>query len=223
MNHDALITKLQKLLALAQRGEGGEAANARDLLDKMLAKHGINEASLTDIRTLRYGTDGPEEKELLTVVISFALQIPTAQAEAEIIVRTDDFGMDLKMTVEQHGLTASLYEHHRIGLEKSIEKMASDHVKQKALINEELAELAAKIKNLKAILGNLKKTQEKALNMIVCAYVNLNNLVDYSGWSDSTTDSSDSIRTAYASCVQMDPTAKQLPAQRLENPAECHD
>lgn len=36
MNHDALIAKLQKLLALAQRGEDGEAVNARELLDKML-------------------------------------------------------------------------------------------------------------------------------------------------------------------------------------------
>lgn len=51
MDHDALITKLQKLLALAQRGEGGEAINARSLLDKMLVQYGIDEASLTDIRT----------------------------------------------------------------------------------------------------------------------------------------------------------------------------
>ena len=90
MNHDDLIAKLQKLLALAQRGEGGEAVNARELLDKMMAKYGIDEASLTDIRTLRCATDSDAEKELLIVVISFALQIPTVQVEADIIVRTED-------------------------------------------------------------------------------------------------------------------------------------
>ena len=45
MDHDALIAKLQKLLALAQRGEGGEAVNARSLLDKMLVQYGIDEAA----------------------------------------------------------------------------------------------------------------------------------------------------------------------------------
>ncbi|MEZ3490681.1 hypothetical protein [Akkermansia muciniphila] len=36
MDHDALIAKLQKLLALAQRGEDGEAVNARALLTRCL-------------------------------------------------------------------------------------------------------------------------------------------------------------------------------------------
>ena len=223
MNHDDLIAKLQKLLALAQRGEGGEAVNARELLDKMMAKYGIDEASLTDIRTLRCATDSDAEKELLIVVISFALQIPTVQVEADIIVRTDYFGMDLKMTVEQHGLTAALFQHHRVGLGRSIEKLASDQSRQAALIHEEIGRLTSKIRDLKAISGNLKKTQEKALQMAVCAYVNLNNLVDYAGWKNATSDGSDAIQSAMASCVQMDTNPNQLPAQRLGNDNQSDD
>lgn len=216
MNHDDLIAKLQKLLALAQRGEGGEAVNARELLDKMMAKYGIDEASLTDIRTLRCATDSDTEKELLIVVISFALQIPTNQVEADIIVRMDDFGADLKMTVEQHGLTAALFQYHRVGLAKSLEQLATDQSKQQSLIQDEITRLAAKIRDLKAIFGNLKKTQEKALQMAVCAYVNLNNLVDYAGWKNASSDGSDAIQSAMASCVQMDTNPNQLPAQRLD-------
>lgn len=189
----------------------------------MMAKYGIDEASLTDIRTLRCATDSDAEKELLIVVISFALQIPTVQVEADIIVRTDDFGMDLKMTVEQHGLTAALFQHHRVGLGRSIEKLASDQSRQAALIHEEIGRLTSKIRDLKAISGNLKKTQEKALQMAVCAYVNLNNLVDYAGWKNATSDGSDAIQSAMASCVQMDTNPNQLPAQRLGNDNQSDD
>lgn len=122
MNHDALIAKLQKLLALAQRGEDGEAVNARELLDKMLEKYGIDEASLTDIRTLRYSTENEDERGLLAVVASYALQLPTSEVEASVIVGSDKHGCDLRLSMEQHGLVASLYEYHRMGLERSIRR-----------------------------------------------------------------------------------------------------
>ena len=215
MNHDDLIAKLQKLLALAQRGEEGEAVNARALLDKMLAKYGIDEASLTDIRTLRYATDSDDEKELLIVVTSFALQIPTFQVDADIVVRMDDFGADLKMSVEQHGLTAALFEHHRIGLDTSLKQLAADQAKQHALIQEEITRLTARTRDMKAILGNLDKTQKKTRKMAGCAYVNLNNQVDYAGWSNASAAGEEAIQAAAASCVQVDPNFKQLPGQRL--------
>ena len=45
MKNDIKI-KLAKILALAERGEGGENTNAREILNKMLSKHGL---SLDDI------------------------------------------------------------------------------------------------------------------------------------------------------------------------------
>lgn len=217
MNHDNLVAKLQKLLALAQRGEDGEAVNARALLNKMLARYGIDEASLTDIRTLRYATDYDDEQELLVVVTSYGLQIPTAQVRAEIVTKADTLGLDLTMSVEQHGLVASLFEHHRIGLERSIKQLAANQEKQKDAMREEIEKLTAKIRTLKAIFGNLTRSAEKARDAILCAYVNLNNLTDYTGWSDAGTDGADAIISAAGSCVRLDPNIKQLPGQRLGN------
>lgn len=217
MDHDALIAKLQKLLALAQRGEDGEAVNARALLDKMLARYGIDEASLTDIRTLRYATDYEDEQELLIVVASYALQTPTSQVQAEVVTKQDALGLDLTMSVEQHGLVASLFEHHRIGLEKSIKQLAANQEKQKDAMLEEIEKLTAKIRTLKAIFNNLARSAEKARQSVLCAYVNLNNLVDYAGWSSAGTEGADAIFSAAESCVRLDPNTKQLPGQRLGN------
>lgn len=223
MDHDALIAKLQKLLALAQRGEGGEAVNARSLLDKMLVQYGIDEASLTDIRTLRCATDYEDEQELLVIVISFALQIPTAQVWAEIVERRDALGMDLTMTVEQHGLTAALFQYHRVGLEKSIKQLVVNQEKQKDAMREEIEKLTAKIRTLKAIFNNLEQSAAKARASILCAYANLNNLVDYSGWSSASTDGADAIFSAADSCVRLDPNPNQLPAQRLGTTNDNND
>ncbi len=58
---------------------------------------------------------------------------------------------------------------------------------------------------------------EKARQSILCAYVNLNNLVDYTGWSNASTDGADAIISAAESCVRLDPSTRQLPGQRLGN------
>lgn len=42
--------KLRKLLALAERGEGGEKVNAQRMLDKLLARHGLTIDDLVDDR-----------------------------------------------------------------------------------------------------------------------------------------------------------------------------
>lgn len=215
MNHDSIIAKLQKLLALAQRGEGGEAVNARELLDKMLEKYGIDESSLTDIRTLRYSVDYEDERGLLAVVASYALQIPTAEVEASVIVSSDAHGCDLKMSVEQHGLTASLYEYHRIGLERSIQRTETSQEKRGEELRAEIKAMTDRVKTLKALYANLDQTIARTREAILCAYVNLNNLTDYTGWSQAGADQGDIISAATANCVKLDPNTKQLPGQRL--------
>lgn len=47
--------KLRKLLALAERGEGGEKDNAQRMLEKMLARHGLTiEDLVNDCREIRW-------------------------------------------------------------------------------------------------------------------------------------------------------------------------
>lgn len=223
MDHDALIAKLQKLLALAQRGEDGEAVNARELLEKMLEKYGIDEASLTDIRTLRYSTENDDERGLLAVVASYALQIPTTEVKASIIVDSDMYGCDLKLTGEQHGLVYSLYEYHRMGLARSVEKNEEANKRRGESLREEIKALNDRIKVLKSLFANLDKAIAKTRASILYAYVNLNNLTDYTGWSQADSDTGETIQAATESCVKLDPDTKQLPWQCLGNTSQDND
>lgn len=49
-NDEKLQARLRKLMALAERGEGGEKQNAQRMLDKMLERHGLTIHDLTDER-----------------------------------------------------------------------------------------------------------------------------------------------------------------------------
>lgn len=219
MNYDALITKLQKLLALAQRGEDGEAVNARELLEKMLEKYGIDEASLTYIRTLRYSTDNEDERGLLAVVASYVLQIPTREVEAYVIVDSDGHGCELELPGEQHGLVYSLYEYHRMGLARSIRQNDEANGRRGEALRSEIKALNDRVKALKSLYANLDRTIAKTKAAVLCAYVNLNNLTDYAGWSQADSDTGEILQAAAESCVKLDPDTKQLPWQRLGNPS----
>ncbi len=48
MDDERLQAKLRKLMALAERGVGGEKDNARRMLEKMLARHGMTMADLSE-------------------------------------------------------------------------------------------------------------------------------------------------------------------------------
>ena len=68
---DRIIDKLKKLLALAERGERGEADNARRLLEAELRRHGL---TLEDIcadnrRTRMFKYNSNEERGLLIQVL----------------------------------------------------------------------------------------------------------------------------------------------------------
>lgn len=49
--YESLQAKLKKLLALAEKGVGGEAVNARRLLEKLCEQHGISVEELLDRET----------------------------------------------------------------------------------------------------------------------------------------------------------------------------
>ena len=61
------------------------------------------------------------------------------------------------------------------------------------------------------------RTIAKTRESLLCAYVNLNNLTDYTGWSKADSDQGEIIHAAAESCVKLDPNVKQLPGQRLGN------
>lgn len=68
---DRIIDKLKKLLALAERGERGEADNARRLLEAELRRHGLTLEDICDDnkkkRIFKYNSN--EERTLLIQVL----------------------------------------------------------------------------------------------------------------------------------------------------------
>jgi hypothetical protein len=74
---DKTLTRMQKLLELAKRGVGGEAANAERFLAKMLAKHGMQLSDITGDEqqrskvTLKWRTT--EDRTLILQIIAKVL------------------------------------------------------------------------------------------------------------------------------------------------------
>lgn len=74
---DKTLARMEKLLELAKRGVGGEAANAERFLEKMLAKHGMQLSDITnDVQqrskvTLKWRTT--EDRSLIIQIIAKVL------------------------------------------------------------------------------------------------------------------------------------------------------
>ena len=68
---DRIIDKLKKLLALAERGEQGEAENARRLLEAELRKHGLTFDDIREEnkRTRMFKYNSNEERTLLIQIL----------------------------------------------------------------------------------------------------------------------------------------------------------
>lgn len=77
LNADKIRSRMQKLLALARRGEGGEKENAQRFLDKMLAQHGMTLADLDDEGEQKQFVDfkysGELERRLLVQIVCTVL------------------------------------------------------------------------------------------------------------------------------------------------------
>lgn len=71
-NDEKLQAKLRKLLALAERGEGGEKDNARRMLENLLRRHGLTLDDLTgDQREIRwFPCVGPFQRRLAIQILS---------------------------------------------------------------------------------------------------------------------------------------------------------
>lgn len=78
---DRIIDKLKKLLALAERGEQGEAENARRMLEAELRHHGLTlddiRSERKSIRILKYSSG-----EELTLVVQIILNYLGSKSEA---------------------------------------------------------------------------------------------------------------------------------------------
>lgn len=107
---DSVIERLKKLLALAERGVGGEAVNARELLDAAMQRHGISMDRLCDDvkRECSWPYKAAWERDLLVQVI-----FCVCGAEAAVFRVRFSQEVCVRCTVEQRIEIDVLWHAHR--------------------------------------------------------------------------------------------------------------
>lgn len=82
---ESIRSKVLKLQALAERGEKGEAINARRLLDQLLAKYGVSLEEIVEATTVHFQRKGKRVRIYLVYPMLFqcnkrkADELPPAQ------------------------------------------------------------------------------------------------------------------------------------------------
>lgn len=118
---EKLQAKLRKLLALAERGEGGEKDNARRMLGKMLERHGLTIHDLTDERReIRWFVARTRYDQRL------AAQILSKVCNASTIGVYTSKGRPKQIGVEVTPAEAVEFEIHYDTLRKALEDHFSD-------------------------------------------------------------------------------------------------
>lgn len=95
---DRIIDRLKKLLALAERGERGEADNARRMLEAELQRHGL---TLDDIRSERKSTrvlkycSNEELQLIIQIILNYSGSTSEAFKEARYNARKREIYIEL--------------------------------------------------------------------------------------------------------------------------------
>lgn len=95
---DRIIDRLKKLLALAERGERGEADNARRMLEAELRRHGL---TLDDIRSERKSTrvlkycSNEELQLIIQIILNYSGSASEAFKEARYNARKREIYIEL--------------------------------------------------------------------------------------------------------------------------------
>lgn len=119
---ERIKTKLQKLLALARQGVGGEKDNARSVLSKLLAKHGLTLADLDDASEARvtrwFRPKGAHERTLLSHCV--LATVPNWDRAVWRHKSSNERGYEL--TTAEFAQVELLFEIHRKALAKYVKK-----------------------------------------------------------------------------------------------------
>jgi hypothetical protein len=128
--NDTLRMKLMKLLALAERGVGGEAVNARALLESALKKHGIALDDLTDgqRKMQRFTFKGLHEERILIQIM-----VTVCGSKTKVYGRKGARALFAEMTQEQVVETEMLWAAHRTQFKKEMDILISAYIHKQNL------------------------------------------------------------------------------------------
>lgn len=119
MTRAVLITKLRKILALAERGESGERIAAEHLLEELLDKHGLTLEDITpepETRKCSFTYETTLERDLLiqiAVMVTDNAAFSYGQARHENVVQ-------LELTVAQQAEVITYFSVYRPALQREL-------------------------------------------------------------------------------------------------------
>ncbi|MCM1318763.1 MAG: hypothetical protein NC217_00040 [Muribaculaceae bacterium] len=120
-NYESIKTKLKKLLALAERGEGGEARNARILLDRQCEHYGISVDALLDTEKKKFYKFNIGARKIDITLFTQCYcslkdekQLPYRLLSKSVIV--------VELTAYEFAELRSMFEWHKANFKKDLEQ-----------------------------------------------------------------------------------------------------
>lgn len=120
-NYESIKTKLKKLLALAEHGEGGEARNARILLNRLCEQYGISTDELLDIDKKKFYkfNIGARKIDLTLFTQCYCslkdeIKLAYRQLSKSVIV--------VELTAYEFAELRSMFEWHKANFKKDLEQ-----------------------------------------------------------------------------------------------------
>ena len=118
--YESLQAKLKKLLALAEQGVGGEAVNARRLLEKLCEQHGISVEELLERETKhRYTFEIGRAKEMKQLFIRCLEKV--VDIEGMTYTQPTRSSIRIEVTALQRAEILSLFNWHKSNYMQELE------------------------------------------------------------------------------------------------------
>lgn len=123
--YESLQAKLKKLLALAEQGVGGEAINARRLLERLCEQHNISIEELLDRETKhRYTFEIGRSKEMMQLFVCCLAKV--VDIENMTYRQPTRSSISIEVTALQRAEILSLFNWHKSNFTKELEEFKSN-------------------------------------------------------------------------------------------------
>lgn len=120
--YESLKAKLRKLAALAERGVGGEAANARRLMEQICREHGVSLDEVLNVETVKwYDFEiGRRKTDLSLFMQCYAKVTGNGGLSYRSLSRSR---ISVELTAYQYAEISSLFEWHKENFKRDVENL----------------------------------------------------------------------------------------------------
>lgn len=118
--YESLKSKLRKLAALAERGVGGEAENARRLLEQICREHGVSLDEILNVEERkRYRFEIGRHKIDLNIFMQCYSRVTGEKRMS--YYRESRSAISVELTAYQYAEISSLFEWHKVNFQRDVE------------------------------------------------------------------------------------------------------